>query len=83
MDLFQSWSDEKLWQLVALGRIEKFSHGQLVSKDFVDSSFIIFICKVRVWAGGKAGKSRANLKPSGWEDMVWAGSTTHAAHVLV
>ncbi|KAH0515666.1 Cyclic nucleotide-binding domain-containing protein 2 [Microtus ochrogaster] len=45
LDLFQSWSDEKLWQLVALGRIEKFSHGQLVSKNFVDSSFIIFICK--------------------------------------
>ncbi|KAK7808984.1 hypothetical protein U0070_010131 [Myodes glareolus] len=45
LDLFQSWSDEKLWQLVALGRIEKFSHGQLVSKDFVSSSFIVFICK--------------------------------------
>ncbi|CAO2578055.1 Cyclic nucleotide-binding domain-containing protein 2 [Lemmus lemmus] len=45
LDLFQSWSDEKLWQLVALGRIEKFSRGQLVSKDFVDASFIIFICK--------------------------------------
>ncbi|KAL1785764.1 cyclic nucleotide-binding domain-containing protein 2 [Sigmodon hispidus] len=45
LDLFQSWSDEKLWELVALGRMEKFSYGQLVSKDFVDSSFITFICK--------------------------------------
>ncbi|XP_051044120.1 cyclic nucleotide-binding domain-containing protein 2 [Phodopus roborovskii] len=45
LDLFQSWPDEKLWQLVSLGRIEKFSYGQLVSKDFVDSSFITFICK--------------------------------------
>ncbi|OBS58457.1 hypothetical protein A6R68_10422 [Neotoma lepida] len=45
LDLFQSWSDEKLWNMVALGRLEKFSHGQLVSKDFLDSSFITFICK--------------------------------------
>ncbi|XP_040588761.1 cyclic nucleotide-binding domain-containing protein 2 isoform X4 [Mesocricetus auratus] len=45
LELFQSWPDEKLWQLVALGRVEKFSHGQLVTKDFVDSSFITFICK--------------------------------------
>ncbi|XP_036040727.1 cyclic nucleotide-binding domain-containing protein 2 isoform X2 [Onychomys torridus] len=45
LDLFQSWSDEKLWQIVALGRLEKFSHGQLVIKDFVDSSFVTFICK--------------------------------------
>lgn len=48
LDLFQSWSDEKLKQIVALGRLEKFSHGQLVAKDFVESSFVTFICKVRV-----------------------------------
>uniref|UniRef100_A0A8C6QR88 Cyclic nucleotide-binding domain-containing protein 2 n=1 Tax=Nannospalax galili TaxID=1026970 RepID=A0A8C6QR88_NANGA len=45
LDLFQSWSDEKLWDLVSMGRIEKFSYGQLVSKDFVESSFVTFICK--------------------------------------
>ncbi|XP_037061254.1 cyclic nucleotide-binding domain-containing protein 2 isoform X2 [Peromyscus leucopus] len=45
LDLFQSWSDEKLEQIVALGRLEKFSHGQLVAKDFVESSFVTFICK--------------------------------------
>ncbi|KAL6046818.1 hypothetical protein STEG23_005091, partial [Scotinomys teguina] len=45
LDLFQSWSDEKLWQIVGLGRLEKFSHGQMVSKDFMNSSFITFICK--------------------------------------
>nr|XP_021512362.1 cyclic nucleotide-binding domain-containing protein 2-like [Meriones unguiculatus] len=45
LDLFQSWSDDKLWKLVALGRLERFSYGQLVSKDFVDSSFITFICQ--------------------------------------
>ncbi|XP_073930769.1 cyclic nucleotide-binding domain-containing protein 2 isoform X4 [Castor canadensis] len=45
LDLFKSWSDEKLWHLVTLGKVEKFSHGQLVSKDFVDSSFLMFICK--------------------------------------
>lgn len=64
LDLLQSWSDEKVWQLVALGRTEKFSHGQLVTKDFVESSFVTFICKVRVWAGSKAGKNRCDLKSS-------------------
>ncbi|XP_052040060.1 cyclic nucleotide-binding domain-containing protein 2 isoform X2 [Apodemus sylvaticus] len=45
LDMFQSWSDENIWKLVALGRIEKFSHGQLVSKDITNSAFITFICK--------------------------------------
>ncbi|GAB1285861.1 Cyclic nucleotide-binding domain-containing protein 2 [Apodemus speciosus] len=45
LDIFQSWSEEKIWKLVALGRIEKFSHGQLVSKDITNSAFITFICK--------------------------------------
>ncbi|KAF5917825.1 hypothetical protein HPG69_009978 [Diceros bicornis minor] len=45
MDLFQSWSDEKLWKLVALGKVEKFSYGQVISKDFVESSSIMFVCK--------------------------------------
>ncbi|XP_028631096.1 cyclic nucleotide-binding domain-containing protein 2 isoform X2 [Grammomys surdaster] len=45
LDMFQSWSEEKLWKLVALGRIEKFSHGQLVSKDITNSAFVTFICK--------------------------------------
>nr|XP_045012998.1 cyclic nucleotide-binding domain-containing protein 2-like [Jaculus jaculus] len=45
LDLFQSWTDEKLRTLVSLGRIEKFSSGQVVSKNFMDSSFVIFICK--------------------------------------
>ncbi|XP_036758319.2 cyclic nucleotide-binding domain-containing protein 2 isoform X1 [Manis pentadactyla] len=45
MDLFQPWSDEKLWKLVRLGKMEKFSYGQLISKDFVESSFIMFVCK--------------------------------------
>ncbi|XP_010638271.1 cyclic nucleotide-binding domain-containing protein 2 isoform X2 [Fukomys damarensis] len=45
MDLFQSWSDERLWQLVALGKIEKFSYGQLITKDLAESSRIIIICK--------------------------------------
>ncbi|XP_034349552.1 cyclic nucleotide-binding domain-containing protein 2 [Arvicanthis niloticus] len=45
LDIFQSWSEEKIWKLVALGRIEKFSYGQLVSKDVTSSAFITFICK--------------------------------------
>uniref|UniRef100_A0A8D0YXB5 Cyclic nucleotide-binding domain-containing protein 2 n=1 Tax=Sus scrofa TaxID=9823 RepID=A0A8D0YXB5_PIG len=45
MDLFHSWSDDKLWKLVMLGKVEKFSYGQLISKDFVESSFIMFVCK--------------------------------------
>ncbi|XP_039720169.1 cyclic nucleotide-binding domain-containing protein 2 isoform X3 [Pteropus medius] len=45
MDLFQSWSDEKVWELVILGKKEKFSYGQLISKDFVNLSSIVFICK--------------------------------------
>lgn len=62
MDLFHSWSDEKLWKLVMLGKIEKFSYGQLISKDFVESSSIVFVCKVRgLGWGGEAGKSVPNL----------------------
>nr|XP_018872600.1 cyclic nucleotide-binding domain-containing protein 2 isoform X1 [Gorilla gorilla gorilla] len=45
MELFASWSDEKLWQLVAMAKIEKFSYGQLISKDFGESPFIMFISK--------------------------------------
>uniref|UniRef100_A0A286XF57 Cyclic nucleotide-binding domain-containing protein 2 n=1 Tax=Cavia porcellus TaxID=10141 RepID=A0A286XF57_CAVPO len=45
MDLFQSWSDERLQLLVTLGKIEKFSYGQLITKDLVESSCVIFICK--------------------------------------
>ncbi|XP_021049048.1 cyclic nucleotide-binding domain-containing protein 2 isoform X1 [Mus pahari] len=45
LDIFQSWSDEKLWKLVALGKIEKFSYGQMVSEDFTNSAFITFICQ--------------------------------------
>nr|AAI40979.1 4921517L17Rik protein [Mus musculus] len=45
LDIFQSWSEEKLWKLVALGRIERFSYGQMVSKDFMNSAFITFICQ--------------------------------------
>ncbi|XP_031228344.1 cyclic nucleotide-binding domain-containing protein 2 isoform X2 [Mastomys coucha] len=45
LDMFQSWSEEKLWKLVSLGRIEKFAYGQMVSKDFTNSAFITFICK--------------------------------------
>ncbi|KAM5220351.1 cyclic nucleotide-binding domain-containing protein 2 isoform 3-T3 [Hipposideros larvatus] len=47
MDLFQSWSDEKVWKLVAVGNVEKFSYGQLISEDFVESSSIMFLCKGR------------------------------------
>nr|XP_012610678.1 cyclic nucleotide-binding domain-containing protein 2 isoform X3 [Microcebus murinus] len=45
MDLFALWSDEKLWQLVGLGKIEKFSYRQLISEDIVKSPFIRFVCK--------------------------------------
>ncbi|XP_044909623.1 cyclic nucleotide-binding domain-containing protein 2 isoform X12 [Felis catus] len=45
MDLFESWSDEKLWKLVTLGKVEKFSYGQLVLKDFIESPSIMFVCK--------------------------------------
>lgn len=47
MDLFQSWSNEKLWKLVTLGKVEKFSYGQLITKDFIESPSIMFVCKVR------------------------------------
>lgn len=52
MDLFQSWSDEKVWKLVAVGNVEKFSYGQLISEDFVESSSIMFLFRVRVCVGG-------------------------------
>ncbi|XP_032206689.1 cyclic nucleotide-binding domain-containing protein 2 isoform X2 [Mustela erminea] len=45
MDLFESLSDEKLWKLVALGKVEKFSYGQLISKDFMELSSILFVSK--------------------------------------
>ncbi|XP_004698306.1 cyclic nucleotide-binding domain-containing protein 2 [Echinops telfairi] len=45
MDLFQSWPKEKLWQLVGFGKVEKFSFGQLISKDFIESATIVFVCK--------------------------------------
>ncbi|XP_077634985.1 cyclic nucleotide-binding domain-containing protein 2 [Crocuta crocuta] len=45
MDLFQSWSNEKLWKLVTLGKVEKFSYGQLITKDFIESPSIMFVCK--------------------------------------
>ncbi|XP_069863279.1 cyclic nucleotide-binding domain-containing protein 2 isoform X3 [Dipodomys merriami] len=45
LDLFNSWPDEKLWKLVPMGKVEKFAYGQLITKDFADSSFLIFICK--------------------------------------
>ncbi|XP_008696364.1 cyclic nucleotide-binding domain-containing protein 2 isoform X1 [Ursus maritimus] len=45
MDLFESLSDEKLWKLVTLGKVEKFPYGQLISKDFVESSSIMFVSK--------------------------------------
>ncbi|XP_016068624.1 PREDICTED: cyclic nucleotide-binding domain-containing protein 2 [Miniopterus natalensis] len=45
MDLFQSWSDEKLWKLVTLGKVEKYSYGQLISKDIVESSSVMFVCR--------------------------------------
>ncbi|XP_062058333.1 cyclic nucleotide-binding domain-containing protein 2 [Lepus europaeus] len=45
MDLFQSWCDEKLWQLVTLGKVEKFSYKQLISKDLAESASVLFICK--------------------------------------
>ncbi|XP_013369529.1 PREDICTED: cyclic nucleotide-binding domain-containing protein 2 isoform X2 [Chinchilla lanigera] len=45
MDLFRSWSDERLQQLVTLGKIEKFPYGQLITKDLVESSCIMFVCK--------------------------------------
>ncbi|XP_060045237.1 cyclic nucleotide-binding domain-containing protein 2 isoform X3 [Erinaceus europaeus] len=45
MDLFQTWTDEKLWKLVALGKVEKFPYGQLITTDFIESSSIMFICK--------------------------------------
>ncbi|XP_049635416.1 cyclic nucleotide-binding domain-containing protein 2 [Suncus etruscus] len=45
LELFQSWSDEKLWQLVTLGKLEKFSYGQLISRDFIEAASIVFVCK--------------------------------------
>lgn len=52
MDLLQSWSDEKLWKLVTLGKVEKYSYGQLISKDIVESSSVMFVCRVRGLVGG-------------------------------
>ncbi|XP_075384054.1 cyclic nucleotide-binding domain-containing protein 2 [Tenrec ecaudatus] len=45
MDLFKSWPEEKLWRLVGFGKVEKFSCGQLISKDFIESATIVFVCK--------------------------------------
>ncbi|XP_054993607.1 cyclic nucleotide-binding domain-containing protein 2 [Sorex araneus] len=45
MDLFYSWPEEKLWQFVSMGKLEKFSYGQLISADFRESGSIMFICK--------------------------------------
>ncbi|CAK6447638.1 unnamed protein product [Pipistrellus nathusii] len=45
MELLQSWPDEKIWKLVTLGKVEKYSYGQLISKDIVDSSSVMFVCQ--------------------------------------
>ncbi|XP_066092738.1 cyclic nucleotide-binding domain-containing protein 2 isoform X1 [Saccopteryx bilineata] len=45
MDLLHSWSNEQLWKLLTLGKVEKYSYGQLISKDVVASSFIMFVCR--------------------------------------
>nr|KAF6470970.1 cyclic nucleotide binding domain containing 2 [Molossus molossus] len=45
MSLLHSWSDEKLWKLVTLGKVEKFLYGQLISKDIVESSSVMFVCR--------------------------------------
>lgn len=67
MDLFRSWSDEKLWKLVAVGNVEKFSYGQLISEDFVESSSIMFVCRVRGLGWGcEAGKGVPNTTSVRW-----------------
>lgn len=40
-------SDDASGKLVVLGKVEKFSYGQLISKDFIESSSIMFVCEVR------------------------------------
>ncbi|KAM5245899.1 cyclic nucleotide-binding domain-containing protein 2 [Ctenodactylus gundi] len=45
LDLFHSWSDERLWELVSVATIEKFSYGQVITKDLIESSCIMFICQ--------------------------------------
>lgn len=72
MDLFQSWSDEKLWKLVTLGKVEKFSYGQLISKDFIESPSIMFVCKVRGLGWGRGGS---------WEGMPSILSWGHTGRV--
>jgi hypothetical protein len=83
LDLFKSWSDEKLWHLVTLGKVEKFSHGQLVSKDFVDSSFLMFICKVRSqgW-GSETGNYRPNIMSYGQAHRVEQFTFFFDLHIL-
>lgn len=67
MDLFRSWSDEKLWKLVAMGNVEKFSYGQLISEDFVESSSIMFVCRVRGLGWGcEAGKGVPDTTSIWW-----------------
>lgn len=71
MDLFESWSDEKVWELVILGKKEKFSYGQLISKDFVNLSSIVFICKVRGLGWGcETGKGVPSMTSCGQKDEV-------------
>lgn len=71
MDLLQSWSDEKLWKLVTLGKVEKFLYGQLISKDIIESSSIMFVCRVRGLGWGyEAGKSVPNVTSYGPTDGV-------------
>lgn len=70
MDLFESLSDEKLWKLVTLGKVEKFPYGQLISKDFVESSSIMFVSKVRGLGWGEWGGS-----PEGMSSIMSCGHT--------
>lgn len=66
MDLLLSLSDEKLWKLVTLGKVEKYSYGQLISEDIVKSSSVMFVCGVRSPSRlGLAGESTPDITSCG------------------
>ncbi|XP_071941833.1 cyclic nucleotide-binding domain-containing protein 2-like [Antedon mediterranea] len=47
LDLFSSWSEEKLQELSDMGRIEEYNHDSVVVRDLRDTDWLLFVTKGR------------------------------------
>ncbi|XP_033105942.1 cyclic nucleotide-binding domain-containing protein 2-like isoform X2 [Anneissia japonica] len=45
LDLFSTWSDEKLQEISDMGRIEEYNHDAVVVKDLRDIGWLLFVTK--------------------------------------